>query len=109
MAIVSAKVSDALKKESESVIQSLGISMSAAINAFLVQVVNNNGIPFPLKNKEWGKSDKQTISDELFKTDLMQNIELKLDEADFAAQNNNVRYNHKDVFAKLRKTARGNE
>ncbi|MDR1195908.1 MAG: type II toxin-antitoxin system prevent-host-death family antitoxin [Endomicrobium sp.] len=34
--------------------------------------------------------------------DLTQDIELKLDEADIQARNNDVRYEHKEVFKRLK-------
>ena len=34
--------------------------------------------------------------------DLTQDIELKLDEADIAAENNHIRREHKDVFKRLK-------
>ena len=38
-----------LKKEAESVLATLGISTSAAINLFFKQIVLNKGIPFEVK------------------------------------------------------------
>ena len=38
--------------------------------------------------------------------DLTQDIELKLDEADKAAQKSDVRYEHKDVFKRLKNRAK---
>lgn len=49
MANVNIRVDDDLKKEAENIFTALGLSMSAATNAFYKQVVRYGGIPFELK------------------------------------------------------------
>lgn len=46
-----------LKKEAESLFNSLGINMTTAINIFLRQSVRNQGIPFPIT----AQNDYKTI------------------------------------------------
>lgn len=49
MANVNIRVDDNLKKEAESVLSEIGLSMSAATNIFYKQIVRTGGIPFELK------------------------------------------------------------
>jgi DNA-damage-inducible protein J len=46
---VFARVEPEIKKQAEMVLDKLGISMSNAINIFLRQVVQQNGLPFDVK------------------------------------------------------------
>jgi DNA-damage-inducible protein J len=48
-ATVKAKVSPALKAESEGVLKQLGLDMSVAIKMFLNQVVMHRGLPFEVR------------------------------------------------------------
>ena len=41
-----------IKESAEIVLSQLGLTMSAAVNIFLRQVIRENGIPFDLKLKE---------------------------------------------------------
>ena len=41
-----------IKESAEIVLSQLGLTMSAAVNIFLRQVIRENGIPFELKLKE---------------------------------------------------------
>jgi DNA-damage-inducible protein J len=52
MATLTTRLDDNLKRQAESVFNSLGLSMSAGINVYLKQVVKTNGIPFQLKADE---------------------------------------------------------
>jgi DNA-damage-inducible protein J len=47
--VVRARVNGALKDDVESILSSLGLTMSDAINAFLSQVKLNKGMPFDVK------------------------------------------------------------
>jgi DNA-damage-inducible protein J len=49
MANVNIRVDDTVKTEVEHIFSELGLSMSAATNAFYKQVVRSRGIPFDLK------------------------------------------------------------
>lgn len=49
MANLNIRVDDTLKKQAEMIFSDLGISLSAATNMFLKQVVRCNGIPFELR------------------------------------------------------------
>jgi DNA-damage-inducible protein J len=46
---VRARVTTALKKDVENVLEPLGLSMSEAINLFLSQIRLNHGLPFEVK------------------------------------------------------------
>lgn len=46
---VRARVTTALKRDVENVLEPLGLSMSEAINLFLSQVRLNHGLPFKIK------------------------------------------------------------
>lgn len=52
MATVSARVDDRLKEEAERVADSIGISLSTAINIFLRKFTAEQGFPFPVKAQE---------------------------------------------------------
>lgn len=45
-AYINMRVNEALKNDSEKILNDLGLSMSSAIDLFLIQVVNKKGIPF---------------------------------------------------------------
>lgn len=61
MATINIRVDDGLKKESEQVLDELGMGMTTALTLFLKAVVRNNGIPFPLEipNKKTLKAFKE--------------------------------------------------
>lgn len=61
MATINIRIDNNLKKESESVLQELGLSMTTAMTLFLKAVVWNNGIPFSLEipNKKTLKAIKE--------------------------------------------------
>ena len=54
MATINIRVDDKLKKQAESVLEEIGLSMTSALTIFLKAVVRKNGIPFTLEiaNKE---------------------------------------------------------
>lgn len=60
---INVQVDSATKKEATAILNDLGLSMSAAINLFLKQVVKRNGLPFevvnPKTNKELCKALKE--------------------------------------------------
>lgn len=43
---INMRVNEDLKKESETILNNLGLSISSAIDLFLVQVINKKGLPF---------------------------------------------------------------
>ncbi len=54
MATISTRIDDKVKSDAERVAGEIGISLSTAINVFLVQFVSNSGFPFDVvvpKNK----------------------------------------------------------
>lgn len=59
MANLNIRVDDTLKKQAETVFSDLGISLSAATNMFLKQVVRCNGIPFELRADPFYSAENQ--------------------------------------------------
>ena len=61
MATINIRVDEQLKKESETILNELGIGMTTAITVFLKALVRNNGIPFSLEvpNKQTLKAFKE--------------------------------------------------
>ncbi|MCH5162455.1 MAG: type II toxin-antitoxin system RelB/DinJ family antitoxin [Clostridiales bacterium] len=49
MAIINVRVDDKLKKEAAELFADLGLDTSTAINMFLRQAINSNGIPFAVE------------------------------------------------------------
>lgn len=47
---INVQVDSKTKKEATAILNGLGLSMSAAINVFLKQVVKSDGLPFEVKN-----------------------------------------------------------
>jgi DNA-damage-inducible protein J len=47
--LVGARVDDVLKAQARAVLASCGLEMSAALRLFLIQVVNQGGLPFPVR------------------------------------------------------------
>lgn len=43
------RIDENVKKQADSILSELGLSMSAATNIFLKQVVRHNGLPFEIK------------------------------------------------------------
>lgn len=52
------RINDNIKKDITPILESLGISLSEAINLYLHQIKLNNGIPFNLQIKEPKWSDE---------------------------------------------------
>ena len=56
MANVNVRIDDEIKKEAEDILKRIGITPSAAINMFYIQIIRTASIPFELKvdipNKE---------------------------------------------------------
>lgn len=61
MATINIRIEDGLKKESEAILNEIGLGMTSALTIFLKAVVRNNGIPFSLEipNKETLKAFKE--------------------------------------------------
>lgn len=61
MATINIRIDDDLKKDSEKVLDEIGLGMTAALTIFLKAVVRNNGIPFILEvpNKKTQKAFKE--------------------------------------------------
>ena len=48
---INVMVDDETKKEATEILKEVGLSMSTAINLFLKQVINHNGLPFEVSRK----------------------------------------------------------
>lgn len=63
MANVNVRIDDKIKKEAEDIIRDIGLTPSAAINLFYVQIIKTQSIPFFLEahypNKETIKAIKE--------------------------------------------------
>lgn len=61
MATINIRIDDSLKKDSEKVLNEIGLGMTAALTIFLKAVVRNNGIPFILEvpNEKTQKAFKE--------------------------------------------------
>jgi len=51
MAQINIRVDDALKEQAEALFNDLGLSFSAAVNAFISQAVREEGLPFMLTKR----------------------------------------------------------
>lgn len=60
---INVNVDSEIKKEATDILSSLGLSMSSAINIFLTQVVNHNGIPFEIKNPKPSRELKKALKE----------------------------------------------
>ena len=63
--VIHARISEDIKKESETILNNIGMTLSQSIDLFLRQVVLKRGIPFELNdisNKEW--EEIKTMADE---------------------------------------------
>ena len=67
MANVNVRIDEKIKERAESVINSLGLTPSAAINLFYIQIIRTNSIPFMLKaeipNEETMEAYKEAEED----------------------------------------------
>lgn len=71
MCTISCKVEDKVKTQSEAIFESLGISMSAAINIFLRAAIRENGLPVDTK---LGKSFNQLIEERITESENPENL-----------------------------------
>lgn len=53
--VLSVRVDDEIKEQSEELFGDLGLNMTTAINVFLRACIREKGIPFPIVNKSWGE------------------------------------------------------
>ena len=60
--VVHARVQSDIKNESVKILNSIGISMSQAVDLFLRQVVLKKGIPFKLDNEENDANDIEQLA-----------------------------------------------
>ena len=63
MANVNVRIDPKVKKHAESVFKSLGLTPSAAINLFYIQVIRTNSIPFELVAETPNKKTLQAIEE----------------------------------------------
>ena len=64
----------------------------------------NNGHPVYLTKNGYGTMVVMSIEKY---AELVDDIELKLDEADYAAANSDIRYSHEEVFTRLKEGVNG--
>lgn len=60
---ININVDSELKKEATKILNSLGLNMSTFINMALIQVVNENGIPFEVKNPKPSRKLKKALKE----------------------------------------------
>ena len=65
MTTINFRTRKVLKKKAEGILDDMGISMSAALNMFLTQVVREQGMPFLPTTKRSGASIKNGEKDDL--------------------------------------------
>ena len=65
MANVNVRIDEEIKKRAESIIKNVGLTPSAAINLFYIQIIRTNSIPFELiaenPNEETMESYKEAV------------------------------------------------
>lgn len=57
---INMRVNSKLKKESEQILNELGLSISNAIDLYLIQIIKERGIPFNLKLAKTEELEKKT-------------------------------------------------
>lgn len=57
------RIEPKIKEKAEKTLNSLGLSISDAINVFLIQVILNDGIPFEIKHPNFNKETIDTLED----------------------------------------------
>ena len=67
-----------------------------------IEGIVNNGQPIYLTKNGYGTMVVMSIEKY---AELVDDIELKLDEADYAAANSDIRYSHDEVFTRLKEGA----
>jgi DNA-damage-inducible protein J len=69
MAQVNIRVDDALKEQTENILNDLGLNISTAVNIFMRQVIRRGGLPFPVvlngSETEMNKSNRNERLDYL--------------------------------------------
>lgn len=60
---INVQVDSATKKEATAILNDLGLSMSAAINLFLKQVVKRDGLPFEVVNPKPSKELRKALKE----------------------------------------------
>ena len=60
---INVQVDSAIKKEATAILNDLGLSMSAAINLFLKQVVKRDGLPFEVVNPKPSKELRKALKE----------------------------------------------
>lgn len=63
LSTVNVKVDSDIKREATKVLNSLGLNMSTAVNMFLCQIIQHEGIPFEIKNYKLSKSVKTALKE----------------------------------------------
>ena len=71
MCTISCKVDENVKAQSEAIFESLGLSMSAAINVFLRAAIRENGLPV---NTKLGKTYEQIIDERILESKTSNNV-----------------------------------
>ncbi len=90
-----ARIEPNVKEEAESILSTLGLSASNAINLFYKQIILNRGIPFEVKIPERAKPmDISILSEEELSAELEKGYQ------DMLAGNTK---SAKDVFSEMRK------
>ncbi len=79
MGVISARVDDNLKQQAEKIANSIGVSLSTAINIFLTRFIAEEGFPFnvtvPSKAQPvFQKDDLETLLNELIKKNNSENL-----------------------------------
>ena len=57
------RIEPRIKEKAEKTLNSLGLSISEAINVFLTQVVLHDGIPFEIKKPNYNRQTIQALDD----------------------------------------------
>lgn len=57
---INMRVNSSIKKESEQILNELGLSISNAIDLYLIQIIKERGIPFNLKLAKTEELEKKT-------------------------------------------------
>ncbi len=70
--VVHARIQSDIKKEAERILNTIGISMSQAIDLFLRQVALKKGIPFELNDEEKEPTEIETLAYIINSTDGME-------------------------------------
>ena len=60
---INVQVDSTTKKEATAILNDLGLSMSAAINLFLKQVVKRDGLPFEVVNPKPSKELRKALKE----------------------------------------------